>query len=619
MKFSFRKNIGAFLVASAMVIGMFAGISAVAAGDHIEVILEDVTESDSTTLTGEAKIKVSIKGAAGTVDAAQVAFHFSGNLRYKTIKFLQNADVQAVTDPYPANAEHSLTAGIAMSTPITFTDEMAVFILTFEGTVGESVTVTVDNAHSYCLVGNSKIAASGDGSATAAAAANANEGMTATVKIQMDKVPGFVAGTDSSVTLRITDETTGNTIAALLNEDNRDSGSAATFTVNNTVVKGHRYTVFLFGIGYIPYEKTGVTFSNALTITNSDFIPGDINKDGRVDGNDKTAYDNLIKEDAFSAAADFNRDGYVDEKDNVFGAIEVTETAPAKMEKPTVTGGTKQITVTWTAPDDGGSPITGYILKYGTGNLSLNQTKEVSGASLSTTITNLYANKTYYVSIAAKNAIGIGAYSETGSGKTEGGGVVVIETDPGTIAPVTKEPFTDLFGYDWAKPSIYTLKDKGIINGVSETAYAPANPIKRGDFILILTRMLSINDAFSENFADVPQSAYYYNAIGNAKVAGIATGDGQNFMPENTITRQDLTTLAYRALLAKGYISETANMSPLNAFADKDNIATYALVPMAAMVDAGIIQGADGRVNPLGNATRAEVAVMCARLLALLG
>lgn len=130
--------------------------------------------------------------------------------------------------------------------------------------------------------------------------------------------------------------------------------------------------------------------------------------------------------------------------------------------------------------------------------------------------------------------------------------------------------------------------------------------------------MLSIADSFTENFADVPANSYYYNAIGSAKAAGIAQGSGKNFMPENTISRQDLITLSYRAFLAKGYIAKTDDMSTLDAFADKGSISEYALAPMAAMVKAGIIQGSDGNVNPLGNATRAEVAVMCARLVALM-
>ena len=89
-------------------------------------------------------------------------------------------------------------------------------------------------------------------------------------------------------------------------------------------------------------------------------------------------------------------------------------------------------------------------------------------------------------------------------------------------------------------------------------------------------------------------------------------------MPENTITRQDLITLAYRAFLAKGYITETDDLTALDAFADKANISDYAKTAMASMVKAGIIKGADGCVNPRGNATRAEVAVMCARLMELI-
>ena len=56
----------------------------------------------------------------------------------------------------------------------------------------------------------------------------------------------------------------------------------------------------------------------------------------------------------------------------------------------------------------------------------------------------------------------------------------------------------------------------------------------------------------------------------------------------------------------------------LDAFADKDNISDYAAAPMASMVKAGFIQGSEGNVNPKGDATRAEVAVMCARLSELM-
>ena len=271
---------------------------------------------------------------------------------------------------------------------------------------------------------------------------------------------------------------------------------------------------------------------------------------------------------------------------------------------------------------------------------TLTETYDVTDASaLSATISGLAASTRYYVSIAAINENGTGEFSDavsvttssssgnntggsgTGGGGTGGGaggggfgtsggntggisgGITGGTTGGDNAATSTPTPgtFTDLAGYDWASDAIYRLRDLGIINGMSDTTYAPADNIKRGDFILILTRMLDINNAFTENFADVPSDSYYYNAIGSAAAAGIAQGDGENFMPEDSITRQDLITLAYRAFLDRGYISEATDTASLDVFGDKDSISDYAVNPMASMVSAGIIQGSDdGNVNPLG-------------------
>lgn len=187
-----------------------------------------------------------------------------------------------------------------------------------------------------------------------------------------------------------------------------------------------------------------------------------------------------------------------------------------------------------------------------------------------------------------------------------------------TATPSNDGKFKDLGGYDWASEAIYMLKDKGIIGGTSDNEYSPANNIRRGDFMLILSRMLNLNEEIKENFSDVAESDYYYKAIGMAKAAGIAQGSDNKFMPQNNITRQELITLAYRAFAKFGYIGESDSTAVLDEFSDKGEIAEYAQSAMAAMVKAGIIQGNDGKVNPKGNATRAEAAVMCSRLIGLI-
>lgn len=648
MKHTWRAKILSTAIATCLA---FSSMPAFADGTkQIKVTLTNVTATDAATQYGEAKIKVSISGADGNISAVQNAFTFEG-LDYKNVQFLKGENnppecIWVSPDKAKANADKKFSVGIAAPGGIAFGDNEEVYIITFSGEPGKKVTLDVADG-TFCVTdGGSKITASAEGTCEAAASAKKNKSIDAVIKLTMDKITGFNAAAETGITLKITNQTTkGYMITDILSNKavqeggHRESTDIPTFTVKNSVLAGDKYTVELYGAGYVTYKKTDVTFDKPLEITNADFVPGDVNDDGKVDADDK-ALAEKSKNGDYNEAADFDRNGKTDSADmKVFDGIS-DKTVPAKMTAPTVTGGSKKITVKWTKPTD--ESITGYTIKYGTNKDKLTSTKEIDKAdTVNAEITGLSASTAYYLQIAAKNASGTGEYSDIANAKTDsdstqggggtggsggssggfsgggfsGGGA----TTPGTTTqPSTTETFTDLENHAWAKDAIYTLKNKGIISGISDTEFAPANNIKRGDFILILTRMLSVNDTFTENFADVPESAYYYNAVGSAKAVGIAQGSGENFMPENSITRQDLITLAYRAFLAKGYITETDDTASLDAFADKDDISDYAGTAMASMVKAGIIQGSNGNVNPKGFATRAEVAVMCARLCELM-
>ena len=643
MKHTWRAKILSTAIAACLA---FSSMPAFADGTkQIKVTLTNVTATDAATQYGEAKIKVSISGADGNISAVQNAFTFEG-LDYKNVQFLKGENnppecIWVSPDKAKANADKKFSVGIAAPGGIAFGDNEEVYIITFSGEPGKKVTLDVADG-TFCVTdGGSKITASAEGTCEAAASAKENKSIDAVIKLTMDKITGFNAAAETGITLKITNQTTkGYMITDILSNKavqeggHRESTDIPTFTVKNSVLAGDKYTVELYGAGYVTYKKTDVTFDKPLEITNADFVPGDVNDDGKVDADDK-ALAEKSKNGDYNEAADFDRNGKTDLADmKVFDGIS-DKTVPAKMTAPTVTGGSKKITVKWTKPTD--ESITGYTIKYGTNKDKLTSTKEIDKAdTVNAEITGLSASTAYYLQIAAKNASGTGEYSDIANAKTDsdstqggggtggsggssggfsGGGA----TTPGTTTqPSTTETFTDLENHAWAKDAIYTLKNKGIISGISDTEFAPANNIKRGDFILILTKMLSVNDTFTENFADVPESAYYYNAVGSAKAAGIAQGSGENFMPENSITRQDLITLAYRAFLAKCYITETDDTASLDAFADKGNISDYAGTAMASMVKAGIIQGSNGNVNPKGFATRAEVAVMCARLCELM-
>jgi len=106
-------------------------------------------------------------------------------------------------------------------------------------------------------------------------------------------------------------------------------------------------------------------------------------------------------------------------------------------------------------------------------------------------------------------------------------------------APVVSKEFVGLEKHVWAKDSIYKLQNAGIISGVSDSEFAPANNIKRGDFILILTRMLNTDAVVTDNFSDAPKDSYYYDSIAKAKVTFLA-GD---IVKDNSINIYDLSAV----------------------------------------------------------------------------
>jgi len=175
--------------------------------------------------------------------------------------------------------------------------------------------------------------------------------------------------------------------------------------------------------------------------------------------------------------------------------------------------------------------------------------------------------------------------------------------------------FADISQYPWAKKQIEVLASKGIVNGTSDNTFSPGENITRADFLVLLVRTLELNADFSDNFSDVSETDYYYKAVGIAKALGITNGVGNNmFNPKEPISRQDMMVLSHRALKIAGIIKTQGSEAYIQKFKDKDKIAAYAAESVAAMVREGIIVGNRDVINPAGNATRAETAVIMYRI-----
>ena len=205
------------------------------------------------------------------------------------------------------------------------------------------------------------------------------------------------------------------------------------------------------------------------------------------------------------------------------------------------------------------------------------------------------------------------------TGTDESGSTYTGYVQIGVTPSSSSSYFTDMGRYSWAAESVDYLYENGITTGVGATTYHPDGLITRGDFVLMLSRAFRFSVSGGDNFKDVPAESYYAQAISSAKALGIAQGgsDGR-FNPSASLTREDAMVLLQRTLNRTGHGIDDASASYLNRFSDGKSVSSYAQGSVAALVQAGVIQGDDaGNLNPKGSLTRAEMAVILHRVLTL--
>ena len=188
----------------------------------------------------------------------------------------------------------------------------------------------------------------------------------------------------------------------------------------------------------------------------------------------------------------------------------------------------------------------------------------------------------------------------------------VVEEEPKKDAEPAKT-FTDVSG--WSEEYIYYLAEKGIINGKTETEFAPEDNVTRGEIITILARASGADLTPYENpFTDVESGSWYEQSAAWGYNTGIALGFEGKFSPEDNITREDLAVLLTRYAEYMQYNTETELSE--TKFNDYDKIQDYAKDSVDKLCSLGIISGNDtGAFEPDSLATREQLAKIFAVLL----
>ena len=178
-------------------------------------------------------------------------------------------------------------------------------------------------------------------------------------------------------------------------------------------------------------------------------------------------------------------------------------------------------------------------------------------------------------------------------------------------------PFTDVKAGTWYYMPVLYAYYNGLMSGVSSSKFSPTVTMTRAMLVQVLYNLAG-SPSESYGFRDVPENAWYADAVNWAANNGIVAGTSETtFSPNANITREQVATILYRFASKLGPVEASADA--LQGFRDADKVSDFAVEAMRWAVTKGLIQGtASNRLSPKGNATRAEVAAILQRFVTLL-
>lgn len=120
-------------------------------------------------------------------------------------------------------------------------------------------------------------------------------------------------------------------------------------------------------------------------------------------------------------------------------------------------------------------------------------------------------------------------------------------------------------------------------------------------------------EAPASSFDDIVVGSYYENAVNWAAANNIVNGvSDTTFAPDDVITREQMAAILYRYAQYKGY--DVSTSGSLRDYVDVSRISAYAATAMLWANEQGVITGeTDTMLEPQGSATRAQVATMLMR------
>lgn len=159
----------------------------------------------------------------------------------------------------------------------------------------------------------------------------------------------------------------------------------------------------------------------------------------------------------------------------------------------------------------------------------------------------------------------------------------------------------------WAHDLILEATEKGFVEGYNGRLN-PKNEITRAEFAKLIVEIFNVqaDGGTASSFRDVQPTNWFYPYVNTAYGAGIVAGYGEQFLPNDTITREEMAAMIARVLDREPVQSSVV-------YQDGDQIASWAQGHVADISALNIMTGYADRFNPKDTATREMAFVVAMR------
>jgi hypothetical protein len=192
--------------------------------------------------------------------------------------------------------------------------------------------------------------------------------------------------------------------------------------------------------------------------------------------------------------------------------------------------------------------------------------------------------------------------------------------EPEPTPPVWANPFKDINESDWFYDAVQFVHERGLLNGIGDNLFGHTETMSRGMMVTALWRLAGNPTGCESNFTDVAAEEWYATAVSWASANGIVQGHTETtFAPNASVTREQMAAILYRYAGHSAAVTTAGEAPVLAEFPDWPSVSDWGRTPLSWCYENGIIQGkATGTttvLDPGGMATRAEVAAILKRFV----